>query len=644
MPCPIRFGTAAEDDHFRALGRPRLAGRRAVERRLVGRIHIGGRRSEFGRAGVDPLVDGLDAERGARRGDLLFRDIGERAEPRIREARGLQRAQIAGVGGQAEAAHLVFERDDVGDLIEEPRIDPRDLVDLGDAHAVAQDLRDLQQPVRRRLADRRAHRVGVVGLAEALDLDLVEPGEARLERPQRLLQRFGERPPDRHRLADRFHRRRQRRIGAREFFEREARDLGDDIVDRRLERGGRRAAGDVVGDFVERVADREPRRDLGDRKARRLRGERGGARDARIHFDHDHAPVDGIDRELHVRAAGLDADLAQHAKRGVAHDLIFLVGQRQRRRDGDGIAGVHAHRIDVLDRADDDAIVRLVADDLHLEFLPAEHALLDEHLVGWRGVDAALDDLDEFVAVVGDAAAGAAHREARADDRGQADVLERGERLAQRLDVMRARRLQADLGHRLAEQFAILGLVDRLGGRADHLDVILLQHAHFLQAERAVERGLPAHGRQQREAAGDRIALLGDDLGDDLRRDRLDIGPVRRLRIGHDRGGVGIDEDDSIALRAQRLARLRARIVELAGLADDDRARADDEDRRDVGAFRHGFPGAGPAKAAAVGSIARTRKGRSASRLAASRPRRREFGRASARPYRPPGGADGGPT
>ena len=173
--------------------------------------------------------------------------------------------------------HFVFERDDVGDLTEEPRIDPRNVVDLADAHAVAQHLRDFEQPVGRRLADRGAHRIGVIGLAEALDLDLVEPGKSRLQRPQRLLQRLGKRPPDRHGFADRFHRGRQRGIGAREFFEREARDLGDDIVDRRLERGGRRAAGDVVGDFIERVADREPRRDFGDRKSRRFGGERGRA-------------------------------------------------------------------------------------------------------------------------------------------------------------------------------------------------------------------------------------------------------------------------------------------------------------------------------------------------------------------------------
>jgi hypothetical protein len=136
-------------------------------------------------------------------------------------------------------------------------------------------------------------------------------------------------------------------------------------------------------------------------------------------------PVGGIDRELHVRTAGLDADLAQHRQRGVAHDLVFLVGQRQRRRDGDRIAGVDAHRVEILDRADDDAVVRLVANDLHLVLLPAEHALLDEHLAGGGGVEPRSHDLDELALVVGDAAAGAAHGEGRADDGGQADVVER---------------------------------------------------------------------------------------------------------------------------------------------------------------------------------------------------------------------------
>ena len=62
---------------------------------------------------------------------------------------------------------------------------------------------------------------------------------------------------------------------AREFLEGEARDLRHHIVDGRLEGRGRGAFRDVVVEFVERVADGELGRDLGDREAGRLRRQRG---------------------------------------------------------------------------------------------------------------------------------------------------------------------------------------------------------------------------------------------------------------------------------------------------------------------------------------------------------------------------------
>ena len=229
----------------------------------------------------------------------------------------------------------------------------------------------------------------------------------------------------------------------------------------------------------------------------------------------------------------------------------------------------------------------LVAHHLHLELFPPQYRFLDQHLVGGGGVDAALDDLDELGLGVGDAAAGAAHGEGGADDRGQADIVERPQRVGQRLGLHRARRLQPDPGHGLAETAAVLGLVDGVGGGADHLDVELGQRALPAQRQRAVQRGLSAHGRQQREAAGNDVAFLLDDLGDDLRRDRLDVGGVRQFRIGHDGRRIGIDQDDAVALVLQRLHRLGARIVEFAGLADHDGTGADDQDGGDVGSFGH---------------------------------------------------------
>ena len=242
-----------------------------------------------------------------------------------------------------------------------------------------------------------------------------------------------------------------------------------------------------------------------------------------------------------------------------------------------------AHRIDVLDRADDDAVVRTVADHLHLEFLPAQHGLFDQHLGGGRGFQAARDDLLEFFAVVGDAAAGAAKREAGTDDGRQASGGKRGACFLERMRDGGAGRFDTDRGHGVAELQAVLGALDHLGAGADQFDVVACQRAVARKLHRGVERGLAAHGRQQR------VGLLArDDALDDLGGDRLDVGGIGETGIGHDGGGIGVHQDDAIALGLQRLAGLRAGIVELAGLADDDGAGADDQDGGDVSAFGHG--------------------------------------------------------
>ena len=88
-----------------------------------------------------------------------------------------------------------------------------------------------------------------------------------------------------------------------------------------------------------------------------------------------------------------------------------------------------------------------------------------------------------------------------------------------------------------------------------------------MQGDRRVERRLATEGRQ------DRIGpLLGNDALDELRRDRLDVRGVGELGVGHDGRRIRVHEDDPEPLISQDPACLRARVVELAGLSDDDRA------------------------------------------------------------------------
>ena len=83
------------------------------------------------------------------------------------------------------------------------------------------------------------------------------------------------------------------------------------------------------------------------------------------------------------------------------------------------------------------------------------------------------------------------------------------------------------------------------------------------------------------------LLFADDDFLHAFRRDGLDVGAVGKLRVGHDGGRIGVDEDDAVAFLPEGLAGLRAGIIELARLADDDRAGADDEDAVNVGALGH---------------------------------------------------------
>ena len=318
-----------------------------------------------------------------------------------------------------------------------------------------------------------------------------------LERAQRLLQRLLEGPPDRHRLADRLHLRSQLVGRAAKLLEREARNLGHHVVDRRLE-ARRRHARDVVGNLVEPVADRQPRRDLGDRKSGRLRRQRRAARHARVHLDHDHPSGRRLDRKLDVRSAGIDADFADDPNRGVAHDLVFLVGQRLRGRDRYRIAGMHAHRIEVLDRADDHDVVRRVAHHLELEFLPSFDRLLDQHFVARRLFESVRHLGAIVVEFARDRAARPAQRSRRPDDHRQAELAQHPLGVGRRTRDRGARHLEPDLQHRLLEQVAILGLLDRLELRADKFALESIEHARLGKLDRQVQRGLPADRRQHR--------------------------------------------------------------------------------------------------------------------------------------------------
>ncbi len=185
----------------------------------------------------------------------------------------------------------------------------------------------------------------------------------------------------------------------------------------------------------------------------------------------------------------------------------------------------------------------------------------------------ARDDIDEFFLVVGDAAAAAAERETRAYDGRIANLGLRDERVIEIAYDFGLRTFQADVDHRATEQLAVFRHANRFARCADQFYTVFFENSVFGEIERAVERGLATHRRQQRIRF-----FFRDDALDRVPVDRLDVDRVGHFRIGHDRGRIRVHQHDAITFLLERLACLRARVIEFARLPDDDRAGADDED------------------------------------------------------------------
>ena len=384
-----------------------------------------------------------------------------------------------------------------------------------------------------------------------------------------------------HDLAHGLHARRERLTRTLELLEGKARYLDHAVVDRGLE-AGRRRAGDVVRYLVEGVTHREERRHLRYGKARRLGGEGRGAAHTGVHLDHEDATVCRVHRKLHVGATAGHTHALEDGQRVVAQSLQLAVRERLAGRDGDGVAGVDAHGVKVLDGAYDDAVAGLVAHDLHLYLLPALHALFDEHLAVCREGQALARDAQKLGAIVRHATTRAAQREGGTDHDGIPQLVRHPLALVERAGDARARDLKADVAHGGSEELPILAHLYGVDVTTYDLDAKALEHACLAERDGAVEGRLAAHVGKQRVGT-----LPLDDLRHGLDRDGLDVGAIGRIGVGHDRGRVRVHEHDLEALTAKGLAGLGAGVVELAGLPDDDGARSDDQDLMDVAALGH---------------------------------------------------------
>ena len=524
--------------------------------------------------GVHHAEDRREAELAALLVDLDLPEVPEPGDELVGEA------HLLGLAQHGDVVDLLLEpalhRRDLLKRLEKELGDHGDLVELFDARAAAQQLHDRVDVVVPEDGDILIERL----VREGIELRVPEVADPGLERADGLEEALLKIGADAHDLARGLHLRAEGvgRVG--ELVEGEARELRHDVVEARLDGGG--AARDR--DLLQRHAERDLRGDAGDRIAAGLGGEGRGAGHAGVDLNEEILAAGGIERELHV-AAALDLQLADDLDGAVVEHLEIVLAEREDGRDHDGVAGVHADGVHVLHAADRDRGVVGVAHDLKLDLLIALDALLDQHLVDGGELEGVGADLEKLRLVIGKAAAGAAEGEGGAQHDGVADARGGGLRLVEIVgDLGGDDRLPDGLAH-LLEELAVLGALDAAAAGAEQLRAALAQYALALELYGEVQTRLAA------DAGDDGVRpLVAEDLRDVFEGQRLHVDLVRNGGVGHDGGGVGVDQDHLVALLLESEAGLRARVVEFRRLADHDRAGADDENLLDVSAFRHDVP------------------------------------------------------
>mmetsp|Transcript_53358 Transcript_53358/g.126154 ORF Transcript_53358/g.126154 Transcript_53358/m.126154 type:complete len:499 (-) Transcript_53358:1442-2938(-) len=451
-------------------------------------------------------------------------------------------------------AHVRRQHRAVLELAEEPAVDARHLMDaLHRVAGVVEGVGERVDPVRRRL--HQLHVPLLVG-PRALGLETL-PGA--VDHAHGLLETLGEVTRDGHHLADGAHLGADLPLDMREFVEVPAGVLDDAVVERRLERG-RGHLGNGVSDLLELDAEGELRSDGSERVAGGLGGEGRGARETRVDLDDAVVLRVLVQRVLDVALAD-DAQVADHLDGGSAEHVVLVVGERLRGRDDNRLAGVDAHRVEVLHVADGHAVVVGVTHDLVLGLLPALDGLLHKHLRA--GGQSDLHQRLELRLVVRKARAEAAEGEGSARDEGVADDLGGLEGLLEGVAGDGGRELLSDLVELHLEHIAVLSSDDGLHRGAQHLDAVLGKGTSLPHLYAAVERGLAAEGK----AHAVRTLLL-EDLLDEARGDGKEVHLVCHALGGHDSGDVGVDEDGFAALLLERLDSLGAGVVKLASLTD----------------------------------------------------------------------------
>ncbi len=185
-------------------------------------------------------------------------------------------------------------------------------------------------------------------------------------------------------------------------------------------------------------------------------------------------------RELDIRATN-NADGIDDSIGIFLQLLLQRLGDGQHGSDAEAVAGMHAHRIDVLDETDSDHVALPIPYHFKLQLFPAQNRLLNEDLPDQTRRDPASGYRLQLFNIIRDPAAGAAERIRGSNDHGIAQLLRDQHSVITGIRRRAPGYRDIQHRHRLLEGYPVFATFNRVRFDADYFNAVLSQNPQLME-------------------------------------------------------------------------------------------------------------------------------------------------------------------
>ncbi|KAI6760251.1 hypothetical protein HG531_013452 [Fusarium graminearum] len=540
-----------------------------VSRAIVGGVEVVGVGREFGGKGVNLLNPGVDSKAETVGTNLVFGTLDGVGNLSVGETHllGLENLIFLQALEATSLLKLASAVNNVLQLVKEPLVDLGQLMDLVNGVVL----------VEHGLADSEPSTVGRVLELKVKILKLValESNESRVDLTDSLLERLLKGSADSHNFTNRLHGTANVALDVLELGKIPSRNLGDDVVKRRLEVGGS-GLGNSVGKLGQGVTETDLSSSVSKRISSSLGGQSRGSRKTSVDLNDTVVKTIGLESVLDVTLAN-NTKMSDNLDGSTSEHVVLLVTQGLTGGNNDGVTGVNTKRVKVLHVAHGDTVVVGVTNDLVLKFLPALERLLDKDLR--REGERSSGHVAELLLVVGETGTKTAESISSSDNDGVSDSLGGLEGLLNSANSNRLGDGDVNLFQSPSEEVTIFTQLQSSNAGTEDLDAVLLEKSESLHLNTKVESSLTTKGQEDTI----RLLLL-DDVRNILGGDREVIDLISQTVVGLDGSDVGVDEHRSNAGFLESLEGLSA--CDLSILSNGKTTTSNDKNLLDIDGLR----------------------------------------------------------